>query len=140
MTAKPDAKAGSERDPRIFIAGALAVLVFMAVGFSDVEKVYERHTTHEKLTVMRYHGEWSFGEYRECTSNNFKAEDKQPELDCTGFSASGTDKVFKVSFSGDLTYDIEKPESVVHHWMCRRNNGDPTYSCEAKESPQAPAQ
>jgi hypothetical protein len=38
----------------------------------------------------------------------------------------------KVSFSGDLTYDDEKPEHEVHYWLCRRNSDDATFSCGAK--------
>jgi len=129
MTKKSD-----ENPARNLVPGVIGLVIFMAVSFSGIEKFVERRLSHEKLTTVRYRSEWSFGEYRECVSSNSKTEEKEPGLDCLGsWLESDTNKVFKVDFSGDLTYDDEKPESAVHHWLCRRNDGDPSFSCAAKE-------
>ena len=131
MTKKSD-----ENPDLILVAGVIMTFIFFATGgFSGIEKFVERRLSHEKLTTVRYRGEWSFGEYRECESVNLKTEDKEPELACTG-ALSGGDKVFKVSFSGDLTYDSDEPDSAIHRWLCRRNDGDPSFSCTAKETPE----
>ena len=82
------------------------VLGIMAVSFFarfDIGKFIERHTSHEKLASVLYHGEWSLGEYRECISTNLKTEGNEPHFDCTDSLSSGVDKVFNVAFSGDLT-------------------------------------
>jgi hypothetical protein len=50
------------------------------------------------------------------------------------------EKVFKISFSGDVTYDDEKPDGAVHYWLCRRNDTEPTFSCGAKEIPPSEPQ
>jgi len=119
------------------IIGVIAVVIFTVMGgFEGIDRIIQFHTSHEKLTTMRYRGEWSSGEYRECQSINLKAEDKQPELDCAGFVPPSTEKVFKVSFSGDLTYDSERKESVTHHWLCRRIDEDASFSCSGKETPE----
>jgi hypothetical protein len=89
---------------------------------------------------MRYHGEWSLGEYRECNSMNLREEDKKPELECLGSSPMDVEKVFNVNFSGDLTYDEEKPEGVVHFWLFRRNDAEPSFSCGVRENPSGESQ
>jgi hypothetical protein len=58
---------------------------------------------------------------------NLREEDSKPELDCVGSSPMDREKVFKISFSGDVTYDNEKSDGAVHYWLCRRNNTEPTF-------------
>src|SRR5260370_26762103 len=106
------------------IAGIISTLAMVAVlifigggGWSAIQRYIQRQTSHEQLAGMHYHGEWSLGEYRECNSMNLREEDKKPELDCVGSSPMDTEKVFNVNFSGDLTYDDEKPESARHYWL-----------------------
>lgn len=113
----------------------MAVVFIQGGGWS-----YLTHwISHEKLAAMHYRGEWSLGEYRDCTSMNLKEEDNKPQLDCLGPASSEEGKVFKVSFSGDLTYDEEKPETYVHFWLCQRNDAAASFSCSAKENPSAEA-
>jgi len=123
-----------------FVVGLVTAIVVVFLigmgGFEGIGRFIERHTSHEKLATVRYRGEWILGEYRECESVNLKTEDKQPELDCAGVVVPNTGKVFNVSFSGDLTYDSERAESVAHRWLCRRNDGDPSFSCSARETPE----
>jgi len=61
-------------------------------------------------------------------------------LDCVGSSPMDTQKVFNVNFSGDLTYDEEKPEGAVHFWLCRRDDADASFSCGARQNPSAESQ
>jgi hypothetical protein len=115
------------------IIGFVVVLFLVGSGGGAAIWKYLRHNvSHEKLTTVSYHGEWASGEYRECISTNAKEEDERPQLICSGSSDLG--KVFKVSFSGDLTYDAEKPEGKVHYWLCRRYNRDATFSCSATQT------
>jgi hypothetical protein len=116
----------------------LALIFFAGGGWSAIQRYIQPRTSHEKLAGMHYHGEWSLGEYRECNSMNLRVA--RPELDCVGSSPMYTEKVFNVSFSGDLTYDEEKPEGAVHYWLCRRNNADASFSCKARENPSAESQ
>ena len=118
----------------------VGIAFFEAVGgWSGIHKYFQKRS-QEQLANVFYHGEWSFGEYRDCVSINLKVQQNRPVLDCAGALQSGTDKVFKVEFSGDLTYDEEKPENAVHLWLCRRNNGEPSFSCSAKDSPSTKPQ
>jgi len=107
----------------------LALVLIQGGGWSYVQRYVSHRISHEKLAGVRYHGEWSFGEYRECNSMNLREEDKRPELECLGSSQIDLGKVFNVNFTGDLTYDEEKPEGTVHFWLCRRNDTDPSFSC-----------
>jgi len=118
----------------------LTVVLLQAGGWSAFRRYIRHRISHEKLAAMRYHGEWSLGEYRECNSMNLREEDKKPELDCVGSSLTDTEKIFNVNFSGDLTYDEEKPEGVVHFWLCRRNDTDASFSCWARQNPSAESQ
>jgi hypothetical protein len=119
----------------------LVVLVLMQFGGWSAFRRYIRHRiSHEKLAAMRYHREWSVGEYRECNSMNLKEEDKKPELECLDSSPMDAGKIFNVNFYGDLTYDEDKPEGVVHFWLCRRTDTDPSFSCGAKENSSSEAQ
>jgi hypothetical protein len=131
-------------DPTSGIVRILAIvlaMVFVGSGGGSAFLRYIRHRiSHERLAVMRYHGEWSFGEYRECNSVNLREETGKPELDCVGSSPMDTGKVFNVNFSGDLTYDEERPEGVVHYWLCRRDNADASFSCGARENPSTESQ
>lgn len=116
------------------------VVVLMGGGWSTIRRYVSHRISREKLAAMHYHGEWSQGEYRECNSVNLKEEDKKPELDCLGSSPMDVGKIFNVSFSGDLTYDDEKPEGVVHLWLCRRIDAAASFSCGATENPSADSQ
>jgi hypothetical protein len=118
----------------------LAGVLVQAGGWSVFRKYIRHRISHEKLAAMRYHGEWSLGEYRECNSMNLREEDKKPELDCAGSSLTDAEKVFNVNFSGDLTYDEEKPEGVVHFWLCRRNDADASFSCRVRENAPSESQ
>jgi hypothetical protein len=121
------------------LIGGISIAILMAIGlWPSIEKLIHRQSPHEKITAVLYSGNWSFGEYRECDSSNVKTQEEKPELDCvSSLLQFETDQLFKVSFSGDLTYDAEKPETEVHHWLCRRNNADPSFSCRAKDSNQS---
>jgi len=113
------------------VIGAVMALVFIqGGGWSHLS----HRISHEKLAALHYRGEWSLGEYRECSSMNLKEEDKKPQLDCLDSAPLDAGKVFKVSFSGDLTYDEEKPETLVHFWLCRRNDAAASFSCGATEN------
>jgi hypothetical protein len=120
------------------VAGLIAVAVAFALiqggAWSALQKYVSHRISHEKLAAMRYRGEWSLGEYRECNSLNLREEEKKPELACLGALPMDPEKLFNVSFSGDLTYDQEKPKSEVHYWLCRRNDGDPSFSCGARKN------
>ncbi len=122
------------------IVSYVLILAFVSFGgWTALRKYLQRNISHEKLATMRYDGEWSLGEYRECNSLNLFEEDSKPELNCIGSSSMSRAKVFNVGFSGDLTYDAEKPDSEIHYWVCRRNSADPAFSCSAKEnSPSKP--
>jgi hypothetical protein len=131
----------------VVIFTLLFVLLVIGNRWTLIEKYIDRHTSHEKVSVMRYFGEWSFGEYRDCTSSNVRILDGKPELNCASWpllgyasdnsvpkarsSDSDTDRKFKVNFSGDLTYDGDRAETAVHYWVCHRNKGEPNFSCEA---------
>ena len=123
-----------ERSPLLTgLAAGISIAVLMAAGlWSSFGKFIDRHTSHEKFSLMKYDKDWSLGEYRECVSPNLKEQDEKPALDCMKGLDSGTDKMFKVSFTGNLTYDKDRPEKTVHLWLCRRNDGDPSFSCSAK--------
>jgi hypothetical protein len=137
MTQDVKPNSGSEVVGRIISFALIAAFVSFG-GWTAVRKYLQREISHEKLTTVRYHGEWSLGEYRECNSMNLREEDTKPELDCIGSSMTVSEKVFDVSFSGDPTYDDEKPNGAVHYWLCRRNSTDPTFSCGANPNkPQA---
>ncbi len=129
-------------DPTSAVVRILAIVlavVFVQAGGGSAFLRYIRHRiSHEKLAAVRYHGEWSLGEYRECNSTNLRIA--RPELDCVGSSPMDTEKIFSVNFSGDLTYDEEKPEGAVHYWLCRRNDADPSFSCGARENPSSDSQ
>jgi hypothetical protein len=101
-----------------------------------IGRMIQRHTTTEKLATLRYHGEWSYGEYRECASVNVPEQDKQPELECA--PAPTVEKIFKVGFNGELTYDDEGQKGAVLYWLCRRNESEPSFSCSAKANPVTP--
>lgn len=112
-----------------------AIGVFAVIGgFSSAGKFFQRKISHDKLTTVRYQGEWSQQEYRDCDSLNMKTDDKEPELYCGEATLARSGKVFNVEFSGDITYDAEKTEGEVHYWRCRRNNSDPAFSCTVKET------
>ena len=135
-TGKPDS--GNELLARIVVV--LVVAFIWLGGWGALRKYLRREVSHEKLTTLRYHGDWSIGEYRECNSINLREEDSQPELDCIGSSPIDREKVFKISFSGDVTYDDEKPNDALHYWMCRRNDAEPSFSCGAKKIPPSEPQ
>lgn len=112
------------------------VALLLAIGaFSPIESYFKRHTSQSKLTRVAYRGEWSIGEYRECDSAN----SQNAQLNCGDFASMGSEKIFNVEFFGDEPYDQDKPNDVSHRWLCRRNNDDPTFSCQAKETPQTPS-
>ncbi len=133
-TGKPDSQA--EIITKLLMFGG--VIAFFAVGgWSGISKFYDRQISHDKLTNVHYRGEWSNGEYRDCSSLNFKESDKQPELFCVGSTATETLKVFNVNFSGGVVYDEDKKEGAIHYWLCRRNNStETTFSCKMKDSEQ----
>jgi hypothetical protein len=124
--------------------GAVIVVVFLSFrsfdGWSAVRNYLRRGITHEKLTKVYYHGEWVFGEYRDCHSMNLREEDKEPELYCDAVLSTETGKIFNVKFSGDLTYDEEKSLGSVHFWLCRRDEADPSFSCGARRNPTSKSQ
>lgn len=122
------------------LAILLAVVLVQLGGWSAFKRYIRHRISHEKLAAVRYHGEWSLGEYRECNSMNMRDEDKRPELDCVGSLPMDTEKVFKVNFSGDLTFDEERPEGAVHFWLCRRNDADASFSCGVRENPSSESQ
>jgi hypothetical protein len=125
------------------VAGLIGLVVTLVLiqggGWSAIQKYVGHRISHEKLTAVSYHGEWSLGEYRECNSMNLREEDKKPELEC-GSSPRDVKKVFNVNFSGDSAYDGAKPEGVVHSWLCRRNDADPSFSCGARDNPSSESQ
>jgi len=103
----------------------MLIVMFVAVGGgSAVLKYLNREQfSHDKLTKVHYHGGWSLGEYQDCNSINLKEEHEAPELYCGGSSPMDAAKVFKVRFSGDLTYNKDKHDGTIHYWRCR-HNGD----------------
>jgi hypothetical protein len=121
------------------VVGALVVALISTGVFPAIESYFKKHTSHNKLTAVVYHGDWSIGEYRECHSANSNSA----ELNCpAGFTISDIGKIgkiFNVEFVGDVTYDEAKSDDVTHHWLCRRNNDDPSFYCLAREIPQAPS-
>jgi hypothetical protein len=123
-------------NPLMGLVGGVVALTFMGLGgCAGLEKLYDQHTSHEKLSSLRYHGEWTNGEYRECSSTNVKEEDKEPVMECEGAAFSDQYKVFQVEFSGGLTYDNEVPKGQPLLWTCRRTGGDSTFSCHMKPEP-----
>src|SRR5271165_3986672 len=126
-----------ESDPKTSVLGVIAVSlgIVLTLIFEGVrwEHVTHEFITHEKITNVHARGFWSAGEYRECHSFNTKEEDADPQLWCGDSTSMDAAKVFKVKFSGDLTYDKDKKEGEVHNWRCRHNgDADVTITCEAK--------
>jgi hypothetical protein len=116
-----------DSDPKTPVFGVIAVslgivltLIFFIRIFEGVgwEHITREFITHEKITSVHSRGFWSAGEYRECHSLNTKEEDADPQLWCGDSSPMDGAKVFKVKFSGDLTYDKDKKEGEVHYWWC----------------------
>src|SRR5215472_9455421 len=127
-------KRGARTEAFVRVLSAILVVAFVSGGGAAVWKYVQRHISHEKLATVHCLEEWSVGEYRECNSMNLREQDSKPELYCVVSSRLDLGKVFKVSSSGDLTYDDEKQEGQVLEWLCRRNIDDPTFSCAAKET------
>jgi hypothetical protein len=116
---------------------AVSVAILMALGGWDYLRNYFRsEISYEKLTNLRYHGEWSVGEYRECNSLNLREEDEKPEIVCMGSSSLDTSKIFKIKFTGGQIYSSEIPEGTEYFWLCRRDNADVTFSCDKKPDPK----
>ena len=112
----------------------LIIEIFEHGGWDYINRVNRGMISHEKLTSVHSHGSWSAGEYKECYSFNTKEEDADPQLWCGDSSLADQAKVFKVKFSGDLTFDEDKKEGNVHYWRCRHNGDvDATITCEAKQ-------
>jgi hypothetical protein len=86
---------------------------------------------HDELTTLAS-GPWANGEYKDCTSLNFK----EPKVLMTGDGVFGVEgKVFKVRFYG-LTRFEDKPESFQCNWQRRKNDdGDPAVTCEIRKGP-----
>jgi hypothetical protein len=116
----------------IVVGYVLIVALISVSGCSDPEDYFKKRISHSKLTTVIYHGEWSLGEYRECYSVN----SRDAELVCTDFTRTDVRKIFNIDFIGDSAYDESKSSELTHRWLCRRNDGDPSFSCGAKEIPQ----
>ena len=106
------------------VAAIIIVLSLVGGGWNAVDKYLQRKTSHDKLTTVRYHGEWLLSE---CNSMNLHEEGRQRELLCIGGSfidSSSMDfvKICNVSFSGDL----------IHCWLCHVIHDTATFSCDAK--------
>jgi hypothetical protein len=129
---KPQSNKPTSDNAAARLIAIVLTMIFVTGGGTALWKYLRRNISHEKLTTVRYPGEWVLGEYRECDSMNLRDADRQPELDCGGSSSIAVERVFKVSFSGDLTYDDEQPEREMHYWLCRRDNDDATFSCSAR--------
>ena len=92
------------------------------------------YISHSKLSEVHAKG-WSIGEYKDCNSMNTKDEDVKPVLYCGPDTIMEGAKVFKVEFSGVLTYTDREKEGVVHYWKCKKNDGtDPSMSCDIQKS------
>lgn len=102
------------------------VLVFTLGVFLWQQSAVEGWRSHDELTTLAS-GPWANGEYKDCTSLNFK--EPKVLMTCDGvFGVEG--KVFKVRFYG-LTRFEDKPESFQSSWQCRKNgDGDPAVTCE----------
>jgi hypothetical protein len=114
---------------------AVVVVIFLSFGGWDMIRNYFRSTqSSEKLASLRYHGEWSVGEYRECDSMNLRHMEK-PEVACSGASPLDNQKIFNIEFKGGPTYDSTIADGTVFTWLCRRTNQDVSFSC-VKQSTQ----
>lgn len=116
--------------------GALALVKFVGAALIFTlgvllwqQSEVEGWRSHDELTTLAS-GPWSSGEYKDCTSLNFK--DPKILMTCDGiFSVEG--KVFKIRFYG-LTRFEDKPESFESNWQCRKNgDADPAITCEIKK-------
>jgi hypothetical protein len=134
---------GSDQKTSVFgvIAVGLGIVLVLVLvieileggGWDYFNRVKREMISHEKLTSVHSHGFWSAGEHRECRSLNMKEEDADPQLWCGDSSPIDAAKIFKVKFTGDLTFDKDRKEGNVHYWWCRQNgDSDVTISCEAK--------
>jgi hypothetical protein len=85
--------------------------------------------SHDELTTLAS-GPWAKGEYKDCTSLNFK--ERKVLMTCDGvFGVEG--KVFEVRFYG-LTRFENKPELFQSNWQCRKNgDADPAGTCEIRK-------
>ena len=106
----------------------LAFLVFaVACGIALWDYSYQQGwRSHDELTTVASKI-WTTGEYKQCTSLNFK--DAKVLMTCDSvFGVEG--KVFKVRFYGQ-THFPGNPESFETNWQCRKNgDSEPTITCE----------
>jgi hypothetical protein len=116
--------------------GVLAIVKFIGVALLFTlgvllwqQSEIEGWRSHDELTTLAS-GPWINGEYKDCTSLNFKGP--RILMTCDGvFGVEG--KVFKVRFYG-LTRFEDKLESFQSNWQCRRNGDtDPAITCEIKK-------
>jgi hypothetical protein len=108
---------------------AVVVVIFLSFGGWDMIRDYLRSKkSSEKLATLTYHGEWSVGEYRECDSMNLRHMEK-PEVACSGASPLDNPRIFNIEFKGGPTYDSRIADGTVFTWLCRRTNGDVSFSC-----------
>jgi hypothetical protein len=53
----------------------------------------------------------------------------KPEIACSGASPLDNPKIFNIEFKGGPTYDSTIADGTVFRWLCRRTNGDASFSC-----------
>ncbi len=119
-------------EPAAMIVTVVLIIAGAIWGYSKLDAF--GYVAHSKLTEVHAKA-WSTGEYKNCNSINIKEEDAQPVLYCGPDTIMEAAKVFKVRFSGVLTYDKEMKEGIVHHWKCKKNDStDPSMICDIQTS------
>jgi hypothetical protein len=99
---------------------------------------------YHDLMVVVYSPAWQYGEYKTCTTVNYR-DTRRRDILCDGGVPSGRvedGKVFKARFWG-WTYDEGKPAfdpnapnvaGALKIWTCRKAGGDPAIIC--KQAPE----
>ena len=67
--------------------------------------------------------DWEPGEYKDCGTGNFPADEQLTNLICGNTTLDDEGKVFLVRFVGALTYDRNEKQGTVHNWRCQRTTG-----------------
>ena len=133
----------SKSNPLTNVIATVGVLFFMFAGYDVLRHYIRSKYSSEKLTNLRYRGEWSVGEYRECNSLNLREEDDRPDVVCLEPFPSGPSRMVEIKFTGP-TYEPAIVDGAVHYWLCRHDNSDVTFSCvkekETKNEKQSEAE